>query len=288
MIAVLVQDGRYGLRQLLRNPGFTLAAVLTLALGIGANTAIFRIVNGLLLRPLPVADAGRLVALFPTDRRSGETRALSYPEYLDYRDRSGVFAGLAAQQGIPIGLGGAGRAEVVWGEIVSENYFTVLGLAPALGRTFTDLDDFGPGSDPLVVLSHRLWQRRFGGDGGVIGRQVILNGHEFTVVGIAPAGFTGTRKFGFWPDVLGPDDDARPGSGWKRRAAGRPEPGLVAVVREAPGAGRSSRRGGSGVAPLRRASRVNFPTSTATAAPAFWRQETDSTTPMVPRRGSYS
>ncbi len=216
MIATLLQDLRYGLRQLARNPGFTLAAVLTLALGIGANTIIFGLVNGILLRPLPIQGADRVVALFATDRQSGNTRGVSYPEYLDYRDRSGVFEGLAAQQGAPISLGGGGRAEVVWGEIVSENYFDVLGLRPTIGRTFTARDASGPGSDPLAVLSHRLWRRRFGGSQDVIGKTLDLNGHPFTVVGVAPERFTGTRKFGFWPDVWVPMQmhaQVMPGSG---------------------------------------------------------------------------
>jgi predicted permease len=204
MIQLLRQDLRYGLRQLRRSPGFTLVAVLTLALGIGANTIIFGIVNGLLLRPLPVPQPDRLVALFATNRRSGESRTLSFPEYLDYRDRSRVFAGLAAQQGLPVSVGTGERAEVVWGEIVSENYFSVLGLSPALGRTIQPQDASGLGSDPFVVLSHRLWLSRFGGDREVIGKRVILNGHVFTVVGVAPRGFKGTRKFGFWPDVWVP------------------------------------------------------------------------------------
>ena len=240
----LLLDVKYGLRQLLRSPGFTVVALLTLTLGIGANTIIFGIVNGLILRPLAVPHADRLAALFATDRRSGDTHTLSYPEYLDYRDRGGIFAGLAAQQGIPVSLGGGERAEVVWGEIVSENYFSVLGLAPALGRTFQPQDASGPGSDPFVVLSHRLWLSRFGGDRGVIGRVMNLNGHEFTVVGVAPPGFTGTRKFGFWPDVWVPlmmhaqvmrgsdgllDDR---GSGWLQ-VFGRLKPGVALPAAEA-------------------------------------------------------
>jgi predicted permease len=238
VINVLAQDLRYGLRQVLRSPGFTLVAVLTLALGIGANTVIFSIVNGLLLRPLPVDQPDRLVALYATDRRSGSTRGLSYPEYLDYRDRSGAFAGLAAQQGVPISLGTGERAEVVWGEIVTENYFSVLGLAPVLGRTFQPQDAAGPGSAPLAVLSHRLWLSRFAGAGDVIGRTVTLNGHAFTIVGVAPPGFKGMRKFGFWPDLWVPitmhaqimpgsdgllDDRA---SGWLQ-LFGRLKPGLA-------------------------------------------------------------
>lgn len=204
MIDWLLRDLRYGVRQLLRSPGFALAAGLTLALGVGANTIIFSIVNGLLLRPLPVDRPQDVVALYATDRRSGRTRSLSYPEYLDYRDRSGIFAGLVAQQGLPLSLSGRERAEMVWSELVTENYFSALGLRPALGRTFGPADASGPGSDPLVVLSHRLWLDRFGGDAGVIGSVVRLNGHPFTVVGVAPAGYTGVRKFGFHPDLWVP------------------------------------------------------------------------------------
>ncbi len=237
-------DLRYGLRQLFRNPGFTFVAVLTLALGIGANTVIFSIVNGLLLRPLPVEQADRLVALWATDRRSGETRNLSYPEYLDYRDHGGAFTGLAAQYGVPISLGTGDRTEVVWGELVSENYFSVVGLAPALGRTFRPQDAAGPNSAPLVVLNHRLWLSRFHGAADVVGKSVILNGHTFTVVGIASPRFNGMRKFGFWPDLWVPISmhaQIMPGSdgllddrstGWLQ-SFGRLKPGLVLSTAEA-------------------------------------------------------
>jgi predicted permease len=204
MIDWILRDLRYGLRQLFRSPGFTAAAGLTLALGIGANTLIFSIVNGALFRSLPVERPGEVVGLYAHERRSGQARTLSYPEYLDYRDRSGIFAGLVGQQGAPVSLAAPDRAEMVWSEIVTENYFTALGLRPALGRAFRQEDASGPGSDPLVMLSHRFWRDRFGGDPGVIGRVVRLNGHPFTVVGVAPAGYTGVRKFGFHPDVWVP------------------------------------------------------------------------------------
>ncbi len=204
MMDSLLRDLRYAIRQLLRSPGFTLAAALTLALGIGANTVVFSIVNGLLFRPLPVEQPEGIVGLYATNRRAGDTRNLSYPEYLDYRDRSRIFSGLAAQQGAPLSLAGDERAEMVWSEIVTEDYFSVLRVRPALGRAFLPSDAAGPGSDPLVVLSHRMWLDRFQGDSGVIGRVVRLNGHPFTVVGVAPPGFRGVRRFGFWPDVWVP------------------------------------------------------------------------------------
>jgi predicted permease len=204
MMDSLLWDLRYAARQLLRSPGFTLAAALTLTLGIGANTIVFSIVNGMLLRPLPVEQPDAVVGLYATNRRAGDTRNLSYPEYLDYRDRSGVFTGLAASLGVPLSLAGDERAEMVWGEIVTEDYFSVLRLEPALGRTFLPADASGPGSDPLAVLSHRVWLDRFQGDSGVIGKVVRLNGHPFTIVGVAPAGFRGVRRFSFWPEVWVP------------------------------------------------------------------------------------
>ena len=115
-----------------------------------------------------------------------------------------MFAGLVAQQGVPVSLSTAEGAEMVWSEIVTENYFSVLGLRPAVGRTFLPADAAGPGAEPLAVLSHRLWRYRFGGDARVIGRVIRLNGHPFTVVGVAPPGYTGLRKFGFHPDVWVP------------------------------------------------------------------------------------
>jgi putative ABC transport system permease protein len=150
MMDSLLRDLRYAARQLLRSPGFTLAAAVTLTLGIGANTVVFSIVNGLLLRPLPVEQPEAVVGLYATERRAGDTRNLSYPEYLDYRDRSGIFTGLAATLGVPLSLAGDERAEMVWGEIVTEDYFSVLRLEPALGRTFLPADASGPDSDPLV------------------------------------------------------------------------------------------------------------------------------------------
>ena len=137
MIDWLRRDLRYGVRQLLRSPGFAAAAVLTLALGVGANTIMFSMVNGLLLRPLPVASPERVVALYATDRRTGNTRSLSFPEYMDYRDRSGVFGGLVAQQGVPVSLSGTEGAEMVWSEIVTENYFPALGC----GRRWAECSD---------------------------------------------------------------------------------------------------------------------------------------------------
>ena len=199
----LAADVRYAARTLRRSPGFALAAALTVALGVGLNGIVFGFVNGLLIRPVPATHPEQLVALFNTDRRGDGAHSLGYEDYLDFRDRSGAFAGLAAQTGIPLSLHAGEVADVVWGEMVTENFFAVLAMRPALGRFFTP-EDAAPGSNPLAVLSHDSWRRRFGGDPTVVGREVRINGHRFTIAGVAPKGFRGLRKFGFWAEMWVP------------------------------------------------------------------------------------
>ena len=201
-MGTLLHDIRYGVRMLARNPGFTAMAVLSLALGIGANTSIFSLINEAILRPLPVEEPERLVTLF-TDRESGLHNDFSYPDYADYRDRNEVLSGFIAYDQAPINLSGGGQTERIWGQIVTGNYFSVLGVDAAIGRTFLPEEDRVPGASPVAVISHGLWQRQFGGDAGVVGQAVTLNGHRFTVVGIAPAGFTGAVR-GFLPDIWVP------------------------------------------------------------------------------------
>ena len=196
-------DLRFAIRQLQRNPGFAAVAVLTLALGIGANTAIFSITNGLLLRPLPVPEPERLVALFTTYEKQSGLNGSSYPDYRDLRDRSDVFEGLAGHFYFPMAVRTADRAEVVLGHVVSWNYFEVLGVSPARGRVFLPEEDQVPGARPVAMLSHRYWQTRLLGDPGVIGRSVFVNSRPFTVVGVAPAGFTGLST-AVAPDVWVP------------------------------------------------------------------------------------
>jgi macrolide transport system ATP-binding/permease protein len=180
-----LRDLRHAARILMRAPGFTAAAVLSLALGIGANTTIFTWVSAVLLHPLQgVADPDSLVVVTGTDPREASI-SLSYPDYLDYQ-ASGALAGLLVQDELPLSLGHGGQSDRIWAQIVSENYFDVLGVRPALGRGFSG------GTEPAVVISHGLWQRRFGADPAIVGRAVTLNTAPVTVVGVAPRDFVGS------------------------------------------------------------------------------------------------
>src|SRR5215207_10519531 len=188
----LWQDVRYGARALWKSPGFTLVAALSIALGIGANTAIFSLVNATLLRRLPVPEPERLAYVF-SGVPGGPYSTASYPDYVDFRDRNEVFQGLAARGGISASLGVGDQADLVAGSIVTGNYFEVLGVPAARGRTITPEDDRTPGAHPVVVLSHGCWQRRFGG-AEVVGREVGLNGQSFNVIGVLPAEYTGVEQ----------------------------------------------------------------------------------------------
>ena len=185
----MLSDLRYALRGLRRAPGFAAAAVLTLALGIGANAAIFSVVNGVLLRPLPYADPGQLVMLYGRYPEFGRT-GTSLPDFRDWRDQTGrSFAQLAARHGTAMILTGRGEAERVAADRVTANFFTTLGVRPLLGRAFLPEEERAGGDDDVVVLSHGYWQRRFGGDAGIVGQQIQLSGRPYTVVGVAPPSF---------------------------------------------------------------------------------------------------
>jgi predicted permease len=221
----MLHDFRYAIRMLTKSPGFTAVAVLSLALGIGANTAIFSAVNTLLFRPLPaVEDPGRLAWM---------RTSLSYPNYLDFRDQNQVFTGLAAHQKVALTLTGSGGVELVQGQIVSANFFEVLGARPALGRTFLP-DEEQPGAPAVTVLSHAFWKRRFNGDPGAAGRTIHFNGLPFTVIGVAPPEFNGV-EVGMVRDAwvtLGQHEPLLPRLNLKSRgvhvlgALGRLKPGL--------------------------------------------------------------
>jgi predicted permease len=189
-----LQDLRYAVRLLRRNPLFALTAVLSLAIGIGANTTIFTIANALLFKPpLGVADASRLVDVGRSQDGQGFDNG-SYSNYLDIRARNTVFSGIYAYRlgPEPMSLRGKDGAERIYGEMVSTNYFNVLGTPPHIGRLFTSDDSEQPAATPLAVLSHRFWMRRFNGDPAIVGQTLVLNGRPFMVIGVTPEGFHGT------------------------------------------------------------------------------------------------
>jgi predicted permease len=190
------QDLRYGARVLMKQPGFTLIAVITLALGIGANTAIFSVVNAVLLRPLPYRDAGRIVAIQELGPQ-GDRRQVTPANFLDWRAQNTVFAQLAAIRSRQSNLANDGQAERIETAITSANFFEVFGARPQAGRLFAPADEQA-GHAPVVVLSHRLWQRRFGGEANAVGKQLILDGKSYTIVGVAPAGFQYPDKAELW------------------------------------------------------------------------------------------
>ncbi|HLF82571.1 MAG TPA: ABC transporter permease [Blastocatellia bacterium] len=194
----LWQDLRYGFRVLRASPGFTAVAVLSLALGIGANTSIFTVVNAALLRPLPVNEPDRLVFAF-NGTQANPYSTSAYLDYLEYRDKNEVFSDLVTYSSITVSARADDQSDLISGLIVSGNFFDLLGLRAALGRTFTTEEDKTPNTHPVAVISHGLWERRFGGDTQVIGQQIALNGHAFTVVGVTPAGFNG-------PEILENND----------------------------------------------------------------------------------
>jgi predicted permease len=197
-IDVLARDTRYALRQLLHSPGFTITAVVTLAVAIGANAIVFSVLNALVLRPLNLPDAQRLFTI-----QYQGTPFNSYPDYRDLRDRNRAFDGIAAYILDNAGLHTGGNAERVWIYEASGNYFDVLAVKPFLGRFFHASDDRGPDSNPYVVLSYAYWQNKFQGDASVVGRAIELNRHSFTILGVAPPGMRGTEIF-YLPDLWVP------------------------------------------------------------------------------------
>jgi predicted permease len=201
----LWQDLRYAIRTFIKAPGFTLIAVLSIALGIAANTSIFTLVNAVLFKPMPVPHPEQLAALYTTEPNSRYPGQFSYPDYRDYRDHNEVFSDLFVHYGTPVSMkNGSDKAELIWSELVTGNYFTGLGVTPAAGRVLSPDDDRVEGGHPVAVLSDGFWRRRFAGDPGIVGKEIRLNGHEFTVIGVARQGFSGTRFVGFIPDVWMP------------------------------------------------------------------------------------
>jgi len=234
----LLQDLRYALRQLRRSPGFTAAVIVSVALGVAANATVFSVANGLLWGVLPVKDPRRMVMF-------SEGKSFPYPDYLHYQEQTtDIFeSGVAAHFPlVPASIGGTGEPERVWGGVVSGNYFSILGVNMALGRPILPQEDAVVGSGRVAVLSHSLWQRRFGADAGILGRDVVLNGQRYTVVGVAPAGFHGSERgivSDFWVplsmvEVIMPDLAMAGGGSTKRDNLG-----LLLDARLKPGVSRA-------------------------------------------------
>ncbi len=232
----MLKDINYGLRKLLKNPGVTLVAVVTLGLGIGANTAIFSGVNAFLMRPLPVPRATELIRPMEVAEDSELNDEMSYPDFVDYRAQSSSFAGLAAEDMVPAAIDTENQNDVIWGQVVSANYFDVIQVNPLLGRTFAPDEDKTIGGSPVLVLSHGLWQRRFGSDRNIVGKTVRLNNRQYEVIGVAPEYFTGTKwalVMDFWTPISMAEDLRRSpqllqdrGSHWMN-VIGRLKPGFT-------------------------------------------------------------
>ncbi|HUA19428.1 MAG TPA: ABC transporter permease [Bryobacteraceae bacterium] len=202
----IVNDLRFALRAFRKSPLFTGVAVLSLALGIGANTAVFTLLDQVLLRLLPVKNPRELVLLNMHGFHYGNNwgyNALSYPMYRDFSEHNSVFSGMFCRFGTNFSLGFNGQTERVNGELVSGTYFPVLGVGAAIGRTFTPDDNRVPGGHPLAVLSYAFWKTRFAGDPAMVGKTIVVNGHNFTVVGVAQKGFDGV-ELGFVPQIFVP------------------------------------------------------------------------------------
>jgi len=207
----LLGDLRYSLRALAKNRGFAAVAVLTLALGIGANTAVYSITDQILLRVLPVQRPSELVVLRMPGPKRGRVdsdiddgaQSFSYPFYRDLQESAACFSGLLARYPIPLSVAGGGQTERAAGELVSGNYFEVLGVRPALGRLLTQEDDAAPGGSAVAVLSHGYWTRRFGASSAALNQSLVVNGHTLTVIGVASAGFGGVQ-LGQTPDLFIP------------------------------------------------------------------------------------
>ena len=191
----MLQEIRYAFRMIARSPGFTAIAVLSLALGIGANAAIFSLADALLFRPLPVSHPGSVLAV-NLDSPSGDPGSFSYPDYRDLRSSAKSFAGLAAFQLSTVGLART-KDEVPqmrMGMLVSDNFFSAMGIEPMLGRSFLP-EENAKGGPPAVVLGYGFWQDQFGGDKSVLGRTIRMSGTDFTIVGVAPKSFTGMDQY---------------------------------------------------------------------------------------------
>jgi len=204
-------DFTYSLRRLLKTPGFTILAIVTLALAIGANTTVFSMLNALILRPLPIDHPNQLIFL-----SGSKMQNQSFPNYRDFRDRTKTLSGLMACRIAVVALSHTGENARVWGYEATGNYFQVLGVRPALGRFFTPAEDTKVGADPYVVLSYAAWQHRFAGDPAIVNKKIKINGLDYTVLGVAPSGFIGTELL-YVPEFWVPmsmEPQIEPGNNW--------------------------------------------------------------------------
>ena len=195
-MAAILRDFQYSLRTLRKSPVFLAVAVLSLALGIGANTAIFTLINQLILQPLPVRDPEQLVMLAGRGKHYGGNNGpdrLSYPMYQEIRDKNQVFSGMFCTYPSTVSATFQGNTELVGADFVSGNYFPVLGIGAAIGRVFTASDDLIQGGHPLAVLSYGYWRSRFGADPAIAGKEIVVNGRALTIIGVSPAGFDGVE-----------------------------------------------------------------------------------------------
>jgi putative ABC transport system permease protein len=222
----LLKDIRYGIRSLLKRPAFTSIAVLTLALGIGANTAIFSVLNAVLLRPLPYADAERIVRVDETEERGG--MGVSPPNLLDFQQQNHSFENIAGYAGGSFILTGAGEPLRVQSVNVSHNMFSVLGIKPLLGRSFSEADE-RHGQDRVALIGYDLWQRRFGGEKGLVGRQITLDGKSYSIVGVMPREFEfpiQTERVEVWVPLSLPEDMSELRGAHYLDVVGRIKPGV--------------------------------------------------------------
>ena len=188
LMDTIIKDIRYGLRSLLKHPGFTAIALIALALGIGANTAIFSLVNAVILQPLPYQDPDQLVWVYGNIRNGSKRASVAPPDFLDYRSQNKTFKQFAASGSstLPMNLTGSGEPERLTASAITGNYFDTFGVRPALGRGFS-LENEKPDQDHVTVLSYAFWQTRFGGDPNIVNKTIILDGKAYEVLGVMPA-----------------------------------------------------------------------------------------------------
>src|SRR5688572_14736583 len=205
MLSTFVRDSRYAVRMLFRNPGFTLIAVMTFALGIGANAAVFSVFNGVLLRPLPYPEPDRITMIWMDNRRQGIKEDItSYPNYRDWKEQSTSYAYMAAFANGTFTLSGADEPERLIGAHTTASFFDVVGLKPVVGRTFTEANET-PGQDRVVLISHGLWLRRFAGAGDAIGKTITLNGQPHEIIGVMPGALRVPEKAEVWKPLAVPE-----------------------------------------------------------------------------------